>query len=199
MVMGWHGVGPATQRQVVIPAEAMRKRYVITACVLLVVVALAVMAATWVIPRSVFLSSLFEHFGPGLVPSSSYVNNLKSNDPDLVRDSLFFLSSRKDPAGVPDALPLLQSQDDYVWLNAALYTGACGRQEAVPYLIKALRHTAWRADPDTLAALAALTGQSFGNDFAKWQAWWMSQHPGESFDWTSHLGSAPRVPATQPS
>jgi hypothetical protein len=180
------------------PAETMRRRYVIIGCVLIAVVALVVAAVVWMIPRSTFLSSMSEHFTPGLVPSSSYISNLKSNDPDLVRESLSFLNSRKDPAGVSNALPLLQSQDDYVWLNAALYTGACGRQEAVPYLIKALRHTAWRAHPDTLAALTALTGQNFGNDFSKWQAWWLSQNPGQSFDWTSRLGHAPRVPATQP-
>jgi hypothetical protein len=157
----------------------------------------AAVAFLWVIPRSTFLSGLFELFTPGLVPSSGYVRNLKSNDPDLVRESLSFLDSRKDPAGVANALPLLRSEDDYVWLNAALYTGACGRREAVPYLIKALRHAASRADPETIATLRALTGQKFGNDFSKWQAWWMSRHPGESFDWTSHLGFAPRLPATQ--
>ena len=176
----------------------MRRRYVNTACVGIAAVVLAVVAAVWLIPRSTFLAGLFEHLAPGLVPSSRYVENLKSNDPDLVRESLASLKSRKDAAGVSSALPLLQSQDDYVWLNAALYTGACGRQEAVPYLIKGLRHTAWRADPDTLAALTALTGQNFGNDFSKWQAWWTSRNPGQSFDWTSHLGFAPRVPATQP-
>jgi hypothetical protein len=154
-------------------------------------------AVAWMIPRSIVLSSLFEHLSPGLVPASSYVNNLKSDDPDLVRESLGFLARRKDPSGISNALPLLQSKDDYIWLNAALYTGACGRQEAVPYLIKALRHTAWRADPDTLAALTALTGQNLGNDFSKWHAWWVSQNPNQPFDWTSHLGYAPRVPATQ--
>lgn len=175
----------------------MRRRYVIIGCVLVAVVALAVMAVACMIPRSTFLSALFEHLSPGLVPSSSYVNNLKSNDPDLVRESLAFLRSRKDPAGVSNALPLLQSQDDYVWLNAALYTGACGRQEAVPYLIKALRHTAFRGDPNTVATLSSLTGQNFGNDFSKWQAWWMSRNPNQSFDWKSHLGFSPRLPATR--
>lgn len=175
----------------------MRRRYLIIAGVAATAVTLAVLAVVWMAPRSVFLSAFFEQFTPGLVPSSGYANNLKSDDPDLVRESLGFLNSRKDPAGVPNALPLLQSRDDYVWLNAALYTGACGRQEAVPYLIKALRHTAFRADPETVATLTALTGQHFGNDFAKWQAWWIGQHPGQSFDWTSHLGFAPRLPATQ--
>jgi hypothetical protein len=175
----------------------MRKQYVIIGGVGIAAVAVAVIVFVWAIPRSTFLSSLFEHVSPGLVPSSSYVSNLKSDDHDLVRESLDFLASRKDPAGISNALPLLQSKDDYIWLNAALYTGACGKQEAVPYLIKALRHTAWRADPDTLAALTALTGQNFGNDFSKWQAWWISRNPGRSFDWTSHLGFAPRVPTTQ--
>jgi hypothetical protein len=92
----------------------------------------------------------------------------------------------------------LQSQEDYIWLNAALYTGACGRQEAVPYLIKALRHTAWRSDAKTVATLRELTGQNFGNDFSTWQAWWISQHPAESFDWTSSLGFQPRLPVTHP-
>jgi hypothetical protein len=175
----------------------MRKRYVIIAGVVLAVIALAVVSVVYLVPRNDFLSSLSEHFAPGLVPSSSYVDNLKSNDPDLVRESLSFLRSRKDPAGVSDALPQLQSNDDYVWFNAALYTGGCGRQEAVPYLIKGLRHTASRADPDTLAALTALTGRNFGNDFSKWQAWWVGRNPGQPFDWTSHLGFAPRVPASQ--
>jgi hypothetical protein len=175
----------------------MRRRYIITSCVVVAVIGLAVIAVVWAIPQSIFLSGLFEQIAPGLVPSSSYVSNLKSKNTDVVREDLYFLTSRKDPAGVPSALPLLQSQDDYVWLNAALYTGACGRQEAVPYLIKALRHTAWRSDPDTLAVLVALTGQNFGNDFSKWQGWWTSRNPGKSFDWTSHLGFGPRVPASQ--
>jgi hypothetical protein len=175
----------------------MRRRHVIIAAVVIAAVALPVMVFVWMIPRSTLLSGLFEHLSPGLVPSSSYVNNLKSDDPDLVRESLGYLSSRKDPAGIPNALPLLKSQDDYIWLNAALYTGTSGRQEAVPYLIKALRHTAWRSDSDTLAALTTLTGQNFGNDFSKWQAWWVNQNPNQRFDWTSHLGFSPRVPATQ--
>ena len=178
------------------PASSIRKRNS-TIAGIIAAIALAAALIVWVIPKSIFLSSLFEQFAPGLVPSSRYVENLKSGDSDLVRESLSFLASRKDPAGVAHALPLLNSTDDYVWLNAALYSGACGRREAVPYLIKALRHTARRADPDTIAALQTLTGQTFGGDFQKWQAWWIGQHPGQSFDWLSHLGFQPRVPTTQ--
>jgi hypothetical protein len=175
----------------------MQRRYVITSSAVVAAIGLAVIVVVWAIPQSIFLSGLLEQVAPGLVPSSSFVSNLKSNDADVVREDLGFLTSRKDPSGIPNALPLLQSQDDYIWLNAAIYTGACGRQEAVPYLIKGLRHTAWRSDPDTLAALTTLTGQTFGNDFSKWQAWWTSRNPGKSFDWTSHLGFAPRLPASQ--
>lgn len=175
----------------------MRRRYIIIACLAVVAAGFGVLAAIRIVPGSPFLSGVCEQFFPGLIPSTSYVKNLKSNDPDLVCDSLSYLTSRKDPIGVASALPLLQSPDDYVWLNAALYTGACGRREAIPYLIKALRHTAWRADPDSVATLQALTGQTIGNHFSNWQAWWIGQHPGQSFDWTSHLGYAPRLPATR--
>ena len=158
---------------------------------------MAIIAIALSVPKSPFLSGLVEGSSPGLIPSSNYVANLKSSDIDLVRESLAILKDRKDPAGVPSALPLLQSPDDYVWLNAALYTGAFGKQEAVPYLIKALRHTAWHSDPDTIAILKILTSQDFGSDFGKWQAWWLGQHPRASFDWTSHLGFQPRVPTSQ--
>jgi len=110
---------------------------------------LAATAVLLVIPRNTFLTGLAERSFPGLISGRSLVRNLESNDQDLVRESLYLLTRRKDPVGVPQALKLLKSDDDYIWLNAALYTGACGQQEAVPYLIKALRHTAWRADPKT--------------------------------------------------
>ena len=140
-----------------------------------------------------FLTSIVERFAPGLIPASTYARNLRSEDPDVIRESLAHLADRKDPIAVPQAVSLLQSTDDYIWLNAALYLGACGRQEAVAYLIKALRHTAWRADNDTAQYLRWLTGQDFGTDFARWQQWWLGLHPDSSMNWTSHLGFSPRL------
>lgn len=75
-----------------------------------------------------------------LVPSGRLADNLTSTDVDVVRESLGILAERKDSSGVQAAIPLLKSRDPYVWLNAAIYLGAMKRQEAVPYLIKGLRH-----------------------------------------------------------
>ncbi|MDR3405025.1 MAG: hypothetical protein P4L99_21160 [Chthoniobacter sp.] len=121
------------------------------------------------------------------------VQKLASPEPNTVMTGLYFLTKRADPVAVPRALELLQSPDDYLWLNAAFYLGACRRPEAVPYLIKALRHTASRSDVETTGYLRAITGQDFGPSFAQWQQWWLAEHPGFQFDWDSHLGPIPRL------
>lgn len=163
--------------------------------VLILGVMVCLALAVWFIPRSPFLSGLIEYTHPGIIPASSWANNLDSSDTDLVRESLFFLTGRKDPVGVSKAIELLNNSDDYIWLNAASYLGACHRPEAIPYLVKALRHTAWRTDAKTAEYLRALTGMDFGTDFTQWQQWWLARHPDSSFDWTSSLGHAPRLAA----
>jgi hypothetical protein len=95
---------------------------------------------------------------------------------------------------VPRAIELLHHPDDYISLNAALYLGACRRQEAVPYLIRALRHTAWRVDDETSRYLREMTGMNFGTDFQSWQQWWLTDHPDFQIDWESGLGPIPRLP-----
>jgi hypothetical protein len=147
----------------------------------------------WIAPRNVVMSSFVETFWPGVIPARTYAANLTSSNPDLVRESLAHLTARADSVGVPRAIELLQSPDDYIWLNAAHYLGACQRQEAVPYLIKALRHTAWRSDERTVRHLRALTGQDFGSSFEQWRAWWTEHHSGQVLDWDSSLGHAPRL------
>jgi hypothetical protein len=160
---------------------------------ILATLVIALGATAWITPRSVILSSLVETVWPGAVPARAYAANLRSSNPDLVRESLAHLTDRADPVAVPRAIELLQSPDDYIWLNAAHYLGACQRQEALPYLIKALRHTAWRSDEATVRRLRALTGQDFGASFGRWQAWWTEQHAGQAIDWTSSLGHSPRL------
>jgi len=145
----------------------MNKRVVMVLLVALVALIGAIFIAAWLVSRSIFLMSFVEHMAPGVVPAGSYARNLDSQDPDLVRESLAHLTDRKDPIALTRGVELLQSTDDYIWLNAAHYTGVCGRQEAVPYLIKALRHTAWRADNETAQYLRSLTAQDFGTDFAR--------------------------------
>lgn len=171
-----------------------RRVIVIILLAMAVVVLVAIIATIRLVPRSVFLMVVVEQTVPGAIPSSSYARNLESGDADLVRESLAFLADRRDPIAVARGIELLESTDDYIWLNAAHYVGACGRQEGVPYLIKALRHTAWLADEETAMYLRSLTGEDFGTDFASWQAWWVAQYPETEMDWTSHLGSSPRLP-----
>jgi hypothetical protein len=161
--------------------------------VILLVVGILLVGAASFIPRNMFLMAFVEQMAPGIIPASSYAHNLDSDNPDLVRESLAHLRNRKDPIAVKRAVELLQSTDDYIWLNATEYVGVCGRQEAVPYLIKALRHTAWRADNETAQSLLALTGQAFGTNYSQWHEWWLGQHPNSEIDWISHLGFSPRL------
>jgi hypothetical protein len=130
------------------------------------------------------------NFTPSFIPSSSYVRDLDSGD---VINSLLVLEERKDPIAIPKAIELLKRPDDYVWLSAALYLGACNRQEAVPYLIKSLRHADWRSDERAARYLKTITGTDFGTDFPKWQKWWLAKNPVTTFDWKSGLGFAPRL------
>ena len=145
---------------------------------------------------------MVEALSPGAVPTSVFAERLESDDDAVVREALAVLTRRADPAAAERAVELLASDDDYVWLNAALYLGACGREEAVPYLIKALRHTAWRSDSKTLGHLKALTGEEPGETFEEWHRWWLENHreTPAGFDWTSSLGFQSRLPqaATPP-
>jgi hypothetical protein len=136
---------------------------------------------------------LCDHFCPLLVSSDAIAQNLEQDRGDLVYDSLYILTRRKNPIAVDRAIVLLRVEDDYTWLNAAHYLGACGRKEAVPYLIKAFRHTAWRSDQESAEYLRNLTGEDFGVDFDKWKAWWEQTHPNSSVDWQSCLGFSPRL------
>jgi hypothetical protein len=125
---------------------------------------------------------------PTAIPSSRLVANLSSEATDIIRESLGVLQSRNDPAGVAQALVLLQHRDPYIWFNAARYLGAMRRSEAVPYLIKGLRHYAWRAHGECATHLAALTGQNFGKDYQKWHDWWTQLNPSSDFNFDSDLG-----------
>ena len=125
---------------------------------------------------------------PALLPSHRLALNLSSTDNDVVRESLAVLADRKDPVGIQGALPLLKSKDPYVWFNASLYLGAVKRTESVPYLIKALRHNAYRSYGDCASDLTSITGMTFGTDFKKWHEWWMATNPSSGFDFDSSLG-----------
>lgn len=115
------------------------------------------------------------------VGSETLVANLDSSDRDLVMTSLGILSDRADPSGRDKAIVLLESSDNYIWLNAALYLGTIGDVAAIPYLIKALKHRASGAHDKAASLLSTLAGQAFGKDQEKWIAWWKTEHPDSAF------------------
>jgi len=131
------------------------------------------------------------HLFPSYPSSRALDRNVVNGRGDIVYHSFEILTQRKDPIAVYHAIDMLDSSDDDTWLNAAIYLGACGRQEAVPYLIKALRQTAFRSHDQEAGYLTALTSQNFGTDFAKWKSWWEKTHPDSQMDWNSNLGQSP--------
>lgn len=135
----------------------------------------------WGVYRAVTGTSTGLILSGGAVGSGKLVENLSSDDRDLVMTSLHILRERRDPAGVAKARTLLESTDDCIWFNAAIYLGAVGDADAIPYLIKGLKHPAYRSYPEVAAELHDLTGESFGVDQAKWIAWWEKAKPGAVF------------------
>jgi hypothetical protein len=130
---------------------------------------------------------------PGVVSSQSYLRAVMHPERDDANSAYGVLAERHSEIARDIALQHLKSSDDYLWMNAAHYLGALGDPASVPYLIKALRHSAWRADDERAKMLLLLTGQSFGTDFAKWQQWWIVGHPDFDINWESHLGLESRV------
>jgi hypothetical protein len=125
------------------------------------------------------------------VSSAELVKNLDSNNPDKVSDSLVLLKDRREPSGIAKAKRLLKSDVPDVWTNAALYLGAMGKAESIPYLIKALRTADAQDQHEISIDLTAMTGNDFGNQFDDWHAWWLKKNPGESFDFDGNLASMP--------
>jgi hypothetical protein len=121
------------------------------------------------------------------------LNYLNSGDTIVVNNTLTFIEAKKDPFAVEKARVLLKSKDDYTWLCASMYLGACGNDESIPYLIKGLRHTAWRSDPRRVEYLQKITGQKFGTNFVQWKAWYEGSGGKANFDWDSSLGASPRL------
>jgi hypothetical protein len=118
---------------------------------------------------------------PGLMRSEAIAANLDKGG-SIAYSSLGILEERKWPGAQAKAKTFLKSDDSYLWLNSAFYLAALGDKDAVPYLIKGLRHPAWRSYPKAAAYLKALTGQDYGTDFNQWKSWWQETYPDSKFD-----------------
>lgn len=106
------------------------------------------------------------------------------------------LTEQRNPIAVEHALKDVKVPDAYLWVNAARYLASLGREEAIPYLIKSLRHTAFRGDDQAVLWLEDLTGEKFGANFGLWQNWWLAENPDSLIDWKSSLGPRPRIEGT---
>jgi hypothetical protein len=134
-----------------------------------------------------------EFMYPGIISSDSFLRSIKNPQRYDAYSAYGKLGKRKTLIAHDIAIEHLKSEDDYLWLNAALYLGRIDEPCSIPYLIKALRHTAWRSDKEKQALLVNLTGVDYGVDFLKWHSWWMEQHPGSTINWESSLGHQPRI------
>lgn len=111
------------------------------------------------------------------VSSAQYVRHLESNDPDTVSYALVILKDRNDPAGIDKTENLVQSDNPQISINAAIYLGAMGKPEALPYLFKALPQADLDQGIQIVQQLKRFTGKPFGNDVIAWENWWKTQHP----------------------
>jgi hypothetical protein len=140
---------------------------------------------------------VIEMNAPGLIRLESWLECLEA-DPTSHGYSIYgFLEERKTEKGIELALEHIYSDDPYLWLNAATYLGSMHRKEAVPLLIKSIRHTAHKSRDERIELLNALTGLNHGDEFEVWKEWYMHTDPEYIPDWDSSLGRSPRLNQSQ--
>ena len=108
--------------------------------------------------------------------STTDAQRLDSNDPDTIIDGLSALKERHDPTGIAKATALLNSEKPDVWNNAALYLGAMGKTESIPYLIKALETADDERANEISLDLTEMTGELLGERYQPWKDWWVTKY-----------------------
>ena len=138
------------------------------------------------------IGSLAELQHPKLVSDASWIRELE-DDPTSHGYGIYgFLEGSNSERVRELALQHVKSSDPYLWLNAATFLASINHDEAVPYLIKSLQHTAHRPAAERAASLRRITGQPFGDDFGAWCDWYMTQGAEVAPDWTTSLGHSPK-------
>jgi len=141
----------------------MRKPIIIitACCTAIAIIAVVIVRQKSVLPPSV----MGEHFAPQLISDEAWRESIAEDPTAHGYSGYGILEDRRSDVAIQEGLRDIRSEDGYVWMNAASYLGSRGRKEAIPYLIKALRHTAWRSDDERVEFLRQLTGETFGNSF----------------------------------
>ncbi|RYD61541.1 MAG: hypothetical protein EOP83_16765 [Verrucomicrobiaceae bacterium] len=169
----------------------MKKPTIIAiACIAVAILAFVIVRQKSALPPSV----IGENIAPQLITDEAWQESIAEDPTAHGYSGYYILQDRRSDAAILEGLRDLRSDDGYVWVNAASYLGSRGNEEAVPYLIKALRHTAWRSDDERVESLRKLTGETFGNSFEDWFNWYAGQPNPINIDWESSLGHAPRLP-----
>jgi len=163
--------------------------WTIAAVVVISMIGIIVFRQKSILPPSV----MGEFTYPGLISDEAWRQSVAENPAAHGYSAYGILQKRGSDIAIEEGLRDLTSEDAYVWVNAASYIGSRGHSEAVPYLIKAIRHTAWRAADERVVLLQQLTRQTFGDDFEQWRRWYESQPDAIDVDWDSSLGSSPRL------
>ena len=144
-------------------------------------------------PQMGVIGMTIEHFCPGLISTASWVRCLEDDPTSHGYGVYGILEGRKTDAAIGHALKHIGSNDAYLWLNAATYLGSRNRSEAIPYLIKSIRHTASRSLDERTAMLAHLTPEAFGDDAEAWREWYLASDPTIVPEWEEDLGSSPKI------
>ncbi len=156
--------GTPGNRRSYLNRDKMKKPIIILAgCIAIAVIGLVIIRQKSVLPPTV----LGEHFAPQLISDEAWRQSI-SEDPTADGYSGYgILQDRRSDVAIQEGLRDLRSEDAYVWMNAASYLGSRGRKEAIPYLIKGLRHTAWRSDDERVELLEQLTGETFRQEIRR--------------------------------
>jgi len=139
------------------------------------------------------LGLMIEFSYPGLIRTDSWIRCLEK-DPTAHGYGIYSVLEKRDTdKALSHALQHIHSSDDYLWLNASIYLASQDRVEAIPYLIKSIRHTAQYSLNKRIELLEQLSHQQFGKDFSSWKNWYLSTHPAIIPDWESSLGHSPHM------
>lgn len=167
----------------------MKKLIVAVGCVVFAVIALVIVERSGFIPFFCVMT-----IAPELISNETWRESIAKDPAAYGYSGYGILQDRGSDLAIQEGLRDLRSEDGYVWVNAAHYLGSRGHKEAIPYLIKALRHTAWQADDERVELLRQLTGETFGNSFDDWFSWYEAEPNPIQINWESSLGHAPRLP-----
>ena len=101
------------------------------------------------------------------------IQNLKAKDWQIRWYAASALGEEKEASALESLVDVLKNDDNgYVRAMAAWALGEIGDARAVEHLIAAITDESHDVQNRAPLALKQITGQDFGEDQAKWDAWW---------------------------